>query len=225
VSEERHRGPHPKDRELFAAERVSVLREATFELSWLLGRGYVNPSALKLAGDRHALTARQRKAVERAAASDADVARRSAKRVRELDGCDVDVDAFNALIVGESLLSGAPVFRGRDGALRDLAGVHGSWRRVSETERVIELFVGELRVCKSVRWLVDSPISNSGRLAAMLRAHGHDVEVVSNPDRTLVDDRRVAATSDAWILDRCAAWCDLPARLAAGHASWIVDLS
>jgi hypothetical protein len=225
MSEERHRGPHPKDRDLFAAERVPVLREATFELSWLLGRGYVNPSALKIVGDRHSLAARQRKAVERAAATDAGVAARTAKRPSELAGLDVDVDAFNALIVGESLLSGAPVFRGRDGALRDLAGVHGSWRRVAETERVIALLAGELRACKSVRWLVDSPISNSGRLASMLRAHGHEVHVISNPDRALAEDGRVVATSDAWILDRCAGWIDLPARIAADHPSWIVDLS
>jgi hypothetical protein len=139
-------------------------------------------------------------------------------------GADLDVDAFNAIIVSESLLSGAPVFRGRDGALRDLAGVHGSWHRVEETEHAIARLVNETAGCRSVRWLVDSPISNSGRLASMIREHGHEVEVVQNPDRVLVESQRVVASSDAWVLDRAAGWVDLPARLI-GDGAWIVDLA
>ena len=67
----KHRGPHPRDRDLFAPERVGALASATTELSWLLSRGYVNPSALKLVGDRHGLNQRQRAAVVRAACPDA----------------------------------------------------------------------------------------------------------------------------------------------------------
>jgi hypothetical protein len=62
-----HRGMHPKDAESFGASHVRQLRDATFELSWLLERGYQLNSALKLSGDRHALTARQRAAVSRCA--------------------------------------------------------------------------------------------------------------------------------------------------------------
>ena len=36
----RHRGPHPRDAELFAPAQLETLRTACAELSWLLTRGY-----------------------------------------------------------------------------------------------------------------------------------------------------------------------------------------
>ena len=36
----KHRGPHPEDATLFANERLSTLRTAVSELSWLLTRDY-----------------------------------------------------------------------------------------------------------------------------------------------------------------------------------------
>ena len=65
-----HRGKHPADDRLFAEDRLDSLRTATAEYSWLLTRGYAHESALKLVGDRHDLTARQRVAVMRSACSD-----------------------------------------------------------------------------------------------------------------------------------------------------------
>ena len=58
-----HRGPHPEDAKLFAPAAWPALREATAELCWLLSRHYAAPSALKLVGDRHQLSARQRAAL------------------------------------------------------------------------------------------------------------------------------------------------------------------
>src|SRR5947208_11694766 len=76
-----HRGPHPEDAGLFAPAAVPDLRAATGDLSWLLTRGYASPSALKVAGDRYHLNARQRIAVMRCACSDAARDARGAKRV------------------------------------------------------------------------------------------------------------------------------------------------
>ena len=61
-----HRGAHPSDIKLFDASKLSLLRTATSELSWLLSRGYAITSALKLVGDRHGLNKRQRLALSRA---------------------------------------------------------------------------------------------------------------------------------------------------------------
>ena len=66
----RHRGPHPEDAELFAPASWPALRAATTDLSWLLSRGYAEPSSLKLVGDCFQLTERQRTAVMRSACSD-----------------------------------------------------------------------------------------------------------------------------------------------------------
>ena len=170
----RHRGAGPKDRALFAPNRLPPLRSAVSELSWLLGRGYPERAALKLVGDRHALTERQRKAVSRCACSDEAREARWSKRapLPAIRGRALHVDGFNVLIVCESILGGGPVFIGRDGAHRDLASVHGAWRRVSDTTEAVERMGALLaRAAPSgvVFWL-DRPVSNSGRLAGTLRA-------------------------------------------------------
>src|SRR5206468_3399307 len=76
-----HRGPHPKDADLFASANVPALRQATEEMSWLASRGYAGTASLKLVGDRHALTLRQREAVSRCACADSAVSSRLARRV------------------------------------------------------------------------------------------------------------------------------------------------
>ena len=226
----KHRGPAPRDEALFAAEHVPALRAATHELSWLLSRGYAEDAATKLVGDRHALTARQRKAVARAACAD-DRRDARAKKVRTIDdlaGHALHVDAFNCIILCESILSGAPVFVGRDGALRDLASVHGTWRRVSETERALHALAELLDRARpaEVTWWLDRPVSNSGRLAAMLRdTRPWKVELVDHADPVLAEQNGIVATADAWILDRAAAWVDLPRALAAERSAWLVDLA
>jgi len=233
----RHRGPAPRDTELFAPEQGRALRGATSDLSWLYGRGYAEDAALKLVGDRYALVARQRKAVERCACSDADRERRRRKRLRAdaVAVRPVTIDGFNCIILCESVLSGAPVFHGRDGALRDLASVHGTWRRVSETARAIEALGALLAEAapSSVRWLLDRPVSNSGRLASMLREHAEqagspwEVELVEGVDAQLADADAVVASADSWVLDRCRAWIDLPRAVLERHApdAWLVDLA
>src|SRR5690606_37804042 len=140
---EARRGPHPKDPALFAAEQLPALRGAVAELSWLLSRGYAEPSARKLVGDRNQLVSRQREVVRRAACTDRQLASRSRREMALTDATRVGVDGINLVITLESALSGSVVLIGRDGAYRDLASVHGSYRRVAVTERAIEL-VGEV---------------------------------------------------------------------------------
>jgi hypothetical protein len=205
------------------------------ELSWLLSRGYAEKSALKLVGDRHELTARQRKAVQRCACPDAACAERRARRV-PLDAvadAAVHVDGFNALIVSESALGGGVVLVGRDGAHRDLASVHGTWRRVAETTEVVDALGALLARAREVVFWLDRPVSNSGRLRALLLARAEArgwpwrVEVVWDPDGALMAVDGLVATADARILDAGVRWVDLPAALAARHPerAWIVDLS
>jgi hypothetical protein len=184
----RHRGAHPEDARLFEAARLDALRVAVSELSWLLGRGYRMKSALKLVGDRHNLRERQRLAVSRAACAEEDCARRQASRLSGADvaGEGLVVDGFNLIILLEAALSGGVLVRGRDGCVRDLSSVHGSYRAVEETERAI-LLAGEaleLLGPSSVEWLLDSPVSNSGRLAARVR------EVAAGPRDRQVRPRR-----------------------------------
>lgn len=243
--EDRHRGRHPGDDRLFAAGELPALRAATADLSWLLTRGYADVSALKLVGDRHELTARQRQAVARCACSDAARDDRRARRIfrRELAGQPLAVDGLNVLITIESALSHGIVVRGRDGALRDLASVHGTYRQVAETAFGLEMIglhlhgarepagdrtadAGDVaaHAVSAVNWYLDRPVANSGRLRALLlevaerRGWPWTCELVSNPDAVLVRHTGAVATSDAWILDRAPRWFDLLASLLAGDS-------
>ncbi len=222
----RHRGPHPEDARLFAEAALPTLRAATAELSWLLGRGYAEAAALRLVGDHHQLHRRQRAAVARAACAPA-VARRRRARTLPVAGRDVVVDGFNLVVTAEAALAGAVILRCADGRLRDLAGVHGTWRRVAETEAALALLLAALAPARRVRWLFDRPVSNSGRLAARLRAAGAEAEAVDRTDAAvaaLAAEGWLAATADGPLLDRVPASADLLAG-ALPPAARVVDLA
>ena len=232
-----HRGPHPEDAELFAEENWPRLQMATGDLSWLLSRGYASESALKLVGDRYDLAGRQRIAVARSSCSDQSLASRGRRRVElsELAGEALEIDGYNILITIEAALAGGVILRGRDGCYRDLASVHGTFRRVEETFPAIELigsFLADLRVGPCV-WRLDSPVSNSGRLKGYLleiaETHGWNwaVELSNNPDQQLIGSHAIVASADSVVLDRCGRWANLTVPLVSEKipAARIVELA
>lgn len=231
----KHRGPAPEDAASFAVRQLPALRTAVAELSWLLSRGYAERSALALVGNRYGLTVRQRKAVSRCAAPEDAAADRRRRRVEPAALRDevVHVDGFNAIIVGETVLGGGVVLVGQDGACRDLASVHGSYARVSKTDEVLGALGELLAPAREVVWYLDRPVSNSGRLAGMLRERAEaggwpwQVELVWDPDRVLAASEAVVATADALILDAGVRWVDLGRALVerAGASAWVVDLA
>ncbi|RZK35320.1 MAG: hypothetical protein EOO61_12105 [Hymenobacter sp.] len=84
----------------------------------------------------------------------------------------------------------------------------------------------------SVRWLLDQPISNSGRLAARLRelrpvlVLPWTAEALMNPDSILAETTDVVVTSDSLVLDRAGTWLNLATlALVAGPLHWLLDLS
>ena len=130
---QRHRGRHPKDDVLFAPKQLPRLLEAVVDLCFLFSRGYSDNAACKLVGDRYQLTSRQRSAILRSSASAQSIELRQQKRVRDLDGQTLCLDGYNILITVETMLSGGVLLCGADGCIRDLASVHGSYKKVEET--------------------------------------------------------------------------------------------
>lgn len=233
----RHRGPHPEHAKLFAADQLPAIRSAVADLSWLLSRGYAQPSALQLAGNRYQLADHQRKAVMRCACSDAQREARRSTMIApaQAAGQAVSIDGYNLLTSIEAAHAGGLLIVGRDGVLRDLASMHGSWRKVDETEAAINLIgktLGEMNVGQ-VSWLLDKPVSNSGRLAAMLRetaeANGWRwrVELADDPDKLLGETSDVVVSADSVILDRCARWLNLALLIVRSSVrdAWVVDFS
>ncbi len=220
-----HRGPHPTDAELFAPKRLPRLREAVADFSLLLTKGYANKSALKLVGNRFSLTQRQRLAVMRSACSDQHLRGRLENRldIGDLAGQAIAIDGYNLLITIEAAMSGGLVFRGRDGCFRDLASIHGTYRKVDETIPALMLigaFLTDIGVSGAL-WLLDSPVSNSGRLKTLI---GHvaqendwnwDIRLSLNPDAELREIELIAATTDSVVLDTCSRWTNLATGIIA----------
>ena len=190
-----HRGPHPADEKLFAAGAVSNLQSAIVDFSLLLTKGYAEKSALKLVGDRFSLTERQRLAIMRSACSDQQLASRRQRCIamENLAGQSIAIDGYNVLITVEAAMSGGVIFKGRDGCFRDLASIHGTYRKVTETIPAVELigqFLREVGAGKAL-WLLDSPVSNSGRLKTLIgelaRKNNWDweIELLLSPDTEL----------------------------------------
>jgi hypothetical protein len=232
-----HRGAAPGDRELFSVEQLGVLQEATADYVMLLSKGYAAASSLKLVGDRYGLRQRQRLAVMRSGCSrqQADARKRRRARVEEPVGRSIGIDGYNVLITLESALGGGVLLRGADGCVRDLASIHGTYRRVEETAEAIELAGGMLNKWQfsGALWLLDTPVSNSGRLRALMSRIAAEngwtwsVELCINPDAELMEDRaEIIATSDSAVLDGCGAWIDLAGEIiaAAVPGADIIDM-
>jgi hypothetical protein len=206
-------------------------------LSFLFGRAYAVDSTLKLVGDRYQLTARQRAAVLRSACADERAAARASRQLAPdaLRGQTLCLDGFNVLTTLEVALSGGVLLIGRDGALRDIAGVHGSYRQVEETTPALEL-VRELCSTWGVvhcEWYFDQPVSNSGRMCAVVRALAEraglpwEASVVPDPDGVLMQSAHVVASADARILDAARRWVNLTRLLVEDRipGANLIDLS
>lgn len=220
ASSQKHRGQHANDEKLFAPRTWTVLNDAVDDLSWLWTRGYSEKAALKITGDRYRLTNRQRQALARAACSDQALFQRptTCVPVEDLAGATLLIDGYNLLITVESGLAGGLVLACRDGNYRDLASVHGTYRRVEETFPAIRTIAEELAFLKVDRtiWYLDKPVSNSGRLKGFLleiasETHQQwEVELVNSPDRVLREAKQgIVATSDGIVLNEVEHWANV----------------
>jgi hypothetical protein len=182
------------------------------------------------------LHARQRQALARAVAAPA-VARARRQRqvsVTTLAGTCVSVDGFNQLITIEVALSGGLLLRGHDGALRDLASVHGTYRTIRETPTALEALGAVLAPLhlQAVHIVLEAQVSNAGRLASRMRAlaatHAWPwhVLLVPSADAVLTQTDAIVATSDSGILDAAVRWCDLAAAVVAQQVpeAWCLAL-
>jgi len=218
-----HRGPHPQDAKLFSPDKIGNLRVALADFSLLLTKGYAGKSALKLVGDRFSLTERQRLAIMRSACSDQQMVSRKQREVKiaDLAGQPVAIDGYNALITAEAAMSGGVIFKGRDGCFRDLASIHGTYRKVTETIPAVQLigdFLKEIGVASAL-WLLDSPVSNSGRLKTLIGQLAQkdnwnwEIRLSLSPDFELTKTDLIVVSSDSVVLDGCKRWTNLAAEI------------
>lgn len=191
---------------------------------------------LALVGDRHGLDARARLALQRGVVGASVSSSRKTRCVglTSLAGAALEIDAFNLVVTLEVALCGGPVFVGLDGAMRDLAGLRGSYRTLPETDRALTLLAETLRDAgvATCRWWVDAPVSNAGTLAKKLRAWHEagsiagEVVLVRDADPVLAA-RSFVVSSDARVIDESQSWVPL-ANMALGAvtpAPWLITLA
>lgn len=219
MSETVRRGFAPTDERDFHVQ-IEKLRAAGEDLFFLMNRGYpVKPASL-FVGNHYLLSERQRLALVRSVATDESIRNRKAKEKTHLEpGSVVWIDCFNTIISLEIAFSGSTLLLCMDGAIRDLAGLRGTYRLIDKTDSAILTVrkVLEQERVGEARFLMDAPVSNSGRLRARIAEMMADspvraeFEVINAVDRNLYGRENVI-TSDAVILDKCVSWFNLVRR-------------
>ena len=213
------RGYVPTDEKEFVRQ-IEKLRSAGADLYYLINRGYPIKSASVFIGNHYLLSERQRMALVRSVSPEERIRDRKAKEKPRLEeGAALFIDGFNTIISLEIAFSGSTLLMCMDGTVRDLAGLRGTYRLIDKTDRAIlavRRVLEEERV-KTAHFLLDAPVSNSGRLKEAIAAGfaGSPVRVefsvINDVDKQLYGKDNVI-TSDAIILDQCASWFNLVRR-------------
>ena len=214
------RGYVPDDERNFCPESIEKLRVASRHVLYLINEGYDLKQASTFVGNHFLLSERQRLAVMRSLATAEQLAMRKAKLLTaaEAAGRDVWIDGFNTVITLEVLKCDSILFSCMDGTVRDLASLRGTYRIIPETEDAVRLLFDSLEEMEihSATVLLDQPVSNSGRLKALIAElaveypFALDIQIQKDVDRELYEKENVIS-SDSIILDRCLSWINLAA--------------
>ena len=212
------RGYIPKDDRYFSPKALDTLRLASEHIGYLIDHGYDLKQASTFVGDHFQLADRQRVAIMRSVDTREQLAARAAKEVPmdRLHGQDVWIDGFNVIITLEVMLSDSLLLSCMDDAIRDLASLRGTYRIIEVTADAVTLLLDVLRDAgiHKANLLLDRPVSNSGRLKALLADMGEsypftlDIRVEDDVDRLLYGRENVIS-SDSVVLDHSANWVNL----------------
>ena len=210
------RGFMPTDERDFSEKMIPKLRKAAEEVYFLLNRGYPVTSTTRFIGDHYQLSERQRLALARTVSPEESIRSRKSREVTDIAGKTLYIDGFNVIIGLEIAYSDSMLFRCMDGTVRDLAGLHGTYRLIPQTDLAIQALLvslGELHVEKAVIFL-DQPVSNSGRLKQRILEFAEQIpfylEVeIENPVDAILKTKPLVASADAIILDECSQWFNL----------------
>lgn len=226
----KNRGKSSEDNSLFESEKERLkIKSALADLHYLLSRDYPIKSSLGLVASRYKLRSRQLLALQGMACSANDIMARTKKEVgiEALSSKNIYLDGFNILIVLESFFSDAYIFKGQDGCYRDISSVHGTYKRVLQTEQVLTT-VGNLFLqagAEKITWVFDKPVSNSGKMKTMCyevaaaNNFNWDAILENSPDKYLAECNGIICSSDAWILNECTQWFNLTTTIIENYTN------
>lgn len=230
------RGYVPEDEKQFTGKQLELLQKAADEVQFLLDRGYDVKPVTTFVGNHYLFSERQRLALARSVSAKEYIQKRVNKELLQTERGNlpetVHIDGFNTVITLEVALSGSPVFYCRDGALRDLAGLRGTYRVIDKTQTAIELLLRQLKllhISEAVFYL-DAPVSNSGRLSGLIRqcAKRYSIsvqtQIIPDVDRVL-EQMEGVISGDAIILNCCKSWLNvLPTIAEQIESVWKIQL-
>lgn len=230
------RGYVPEDEKQFTGKQTELLKKAADEVQFLLDQGYDIKPVTTFVGNHYMFSERQRLALARSVSPQEWIERRNRKELLQTGRGDfpetVHIDGFNIVITLEVALSGSPVFCCRDGTIRDLAGLRGTYRIIDRTQNAVELILRQLDVLNISKacFYLDAPVSNSGRLSGLILQCAKEYQVsiktriIPDVDRVL-EQMEGVISGDAIILNRCISWLNLvPAILKQTEHVWKIQL-
>lgn len=231
-----NRGFDAEDSRWFSKKEIVKLKKAQEEIFWLLNRGYNINSIMNFVGGHYQFSIRQRQALKRSTGCEKATQKRLSKMIpcENIKDDNIYIDGFNLIITIEVALSNGVLIIGNDAAVRDIAGIQGSYRLIDKTDKALEIIGKALDhfKAKNVKFFLDSPVSNSGRLKERILLHSiswhcnTSVELVPNADKLLCDMGRII-TSDSIILDECKSWFNLARKIVEDYIpeARVVDLT
>lgn len=148
----------PTDERDFSEKALPKLRKAAEEVYFLLNRGYPVTSTTRFIGDHYQLSERQRLALARTVSPEESIRSRKLREVTDIAGKTLYIDGFNVIIGLEIAYSESMLFHCMDGTVRDLAGLHGTYRLISQTDSAIRALLASLG---ELAWKSRSSISTS----------------------------------------------------------------
>lgn len=226
MTEQARRGFMPTDRRDFGEKAIPVLRKAADEIYYLLNRGYPVTNTTRFVGDRYQLSERQRLALARTVSPQSSILSRKSREITDISGSTIYIDGFNVLIGLEIAFSDSMLFKCMDGTVRDLGGLHGTYRLIPQTDLAIKALLStleQLRPQKAVIYL-DKPVSNSGRLRQRIYDISQQSDIsfelevcIEEQVDSLLKTKPLIASADAIILDECGSWFNLAEYIIQTH--------
>jgi hypothetical protein len=205
------------------------LQEASYDLRFLLDRGYRKKGALEFVANKYVLNRHERNYLARSIFSSLKSKERREKIVdiSQIENHFLLVDGFNVLITVESIYTGDydSIILCDDLVLRDLNAVFGKYTFSKVTQKALNNILALISSYNPsfVYFFFDSPVSFSGKLAGLTRRIMDEYELQGNVSLSKNVDteiiklskvkKGIVATSDSVIIDKVDRVLDIPTHI------------
>lgn len=190
-------------------------KEAINDYLYLLEKGYSATSLLKLIGDRYRLIKEERSILLRGVTTKviSELRRKKLVKEKEVISKNIAIDYYNVAMTIISYLSGKIMYIATDGFLRDASESHSAIKDINSILQIKAInlmreYLKKIKI-KNILLFLDSPVSNSGKLAKILKEQLKenfliiDVKVVKSADYYLIHNSdAIVSTSDSNIIDK-----------------------